>query len=236
MTIATSKTPLIIFDCDGVLVDSEPISLAVLVEALAEAGAPMDETRARELFLGRSLASMIATARDEYGLSIDDAFLSAMRLKLYDRFQEELQAIEGIADTLGALTTAGIDWCVASSSQPERIELSLTVTGILPRFAPRIFSASMVDHGKPAPDLFLFAARSMDRNPADCIVIEDSPAGIAAAKAAGMKVFAFLGGSHARDPAFGDAIKALHADAVFDAMGDLLHLVSKNMSRDGNKP
>lgn len=236
MTKTTSKTPLIIFDCDGVLVDSEPISLAVLVDALAEAGARMDEARARQLFLGRSLASMIATAHVECGLAIDDAFLSAMRLKLYERFKEELQAIDGIADALDDLGTAGVDWCVASSSQPERIELSLTVTGILPRFSPRIFSASMVDRGKPAPDLFLFAARSMDRDPTDCIVIEDSPAGIEAAKAAGMRVFAFLGGSHARDPAFGDAIRALHADAVFDAMGDLLHLVSKNMSRDGNKP
>ncbi|MCL6707333.1 HAD family hydrolase [Pseudomonas sp. R2.Fl] len=236
MATAKSETPLIIFDCDGVLVDSEPISLAVLVEALNAAGVALDERRAKDLFLGRSLASMIATARDEYGLAIDDAFLTAMRLSLYERFRAELKPVDGILDTLAAMDEHGIDWCVASSSQPERIELSLTVAGILPRFSPRIFSASMVEHGKPAPDLFLFAARAMGRKPENCTVIEDSPAGIAAAKAAGMQVFAFLGGSHARDPAFHDAIRALDADAVFDAMDDLLHLATQNKSRDGSRP
>jgi haloacid dehalogenase superfamily, subfamily IA, variant 3 with third motif having DD or ED len=234
MTTAKSETPLIIFDCDGVLVDSEPISLAVLVEALNAAGVAVDEHRAKDLFLGRSLASMIATAHDEYGLSIDDAFLTAMRLSLYERFRAELKPVDGILEALAALEERGIDWCVASSSQPERIELSLTVAGILPRFSPRIFSATMVENGKPAPDLFLFAARSMDRAPEDCIVIEDSPAGIAAARAAGMRVLAFVGGSHARDPAFRDAIRALNADAVFDAMDDLLHLAAQNKSRDGS--
>src|SRR5690606_38737035 len=144
MATATSETPLIIFDCDGVLVDSEPISLAVLVEALNAAGVTLDERRAKDLFLGRSLASMIAFARDEYGLAIDDAFLTAMRLSLYERFRAELKPVDGILDALAAIDEQGIAWCVASSSQPERIELSLTVTGILPRFAPRIFSATMV--------------------------------------------------------------------------------------------
>lgn len=217
------------------LVDSEPISLAVLVELLADAGIAMDVERATELFLGRSLASMIATARDVYGLAIDDAFLDAMRRKLYARFRTDLRPVTGILEALAALNTAGIDWCVASSSQPERIELSLTVTGIKPRFDPPIFSATMVSNGKPAPDLFLLAADRLGRDPAQCLVIEDSPAGIVAAKAAGMGVFAFVGASHAQSPAFREAIAALDADRVFDAMGDLLQFVGQSRFRDGNQ-
>ena len=234
--LTSDATPFVIFDCDGVLVDSEPISLAVLIEMLTEAGIAIDEARARELFLGRSLGSLIVTAKQEYGLDIDDAFLGSMRIALYQRFRAELKAIENIAVALEGLEESGIDWCVASSSQPERIELSLNVAGILPRFKPSIFSATMVQNGKPAPDLFLHAAREKGHDARVCIVIEDSPAGIAAAKAAGMRVFAFVGGTHALDESFRDAIRALDADAVFDDMGELLHLVRQNTVRDGNHP
>ncbi|MBP1848766.1 HAD superfamily hydrolase (TIGR01509 family) [Rhizobium halophytocola] len=196
----------------------------------------MDEQRAAELFLGRSLSSTIAIAREQFGVHIDDGFLHQMRTKLYSRFHEELKPIDGIADALQALEDNDIDWCVASSSQPERIRLSLTITGILPRFAPQIFSATMVEHGKPAPDLFLHAAREMHHDPARCTVIEDSPAGITAARAAGMRVFAFTGGGHAQAPALREAVGKLNADLSFDAMGDLLHLVRQNDQRDGQHP
>jgi hypothetical protein len=130
--MAATETELVIFDCDGVLVDSEPISLAVLVESLAAAGVAMSEEEAHDRFLGRSLKSMSEILHDEYGLAVDAAFLEAMRKVLYERFRSELQPIDGIAETVDGL---GIAHCVASSSQPERIRLSLSVTGLLDRQA-----------------------------------------------------------------------------------------------------
>ncbi len=145
-----------------------------------------------------------------------------MRSALFERFRLELKAIEGMAETLDRLE---MPRCVASSSQPERIRYSLGLTGLLEKFEPHIFSATIVKNGKPAPDLFLYAASQMGVDPANCIVIEDSPAGILAAKAAGMCVFAFTGGSHARFPAFREQIAALEPDLLFDAMPDLVQLV-----------
>lgn len=222
--------PLLIFDCDGVLVDSEPVSVAVLIDMLAHQGVEMTEEEAYQRFLGRSIASMTATLWEEYGIETDIDFLDHMRSALFERFRLELKAIEGMAETLDRLA---MPRCVASSSQPERIRYSLGLTGLLEKFEPHIFSATMVKNGKPAPDLFLHAASRMGVEPANCIVIEDSPAGILAAKAAGMCVFAFTGGSHARFPAFREQIAALEPDLVFDAMPDLVQLVGNQKGRDG---
>ncbi len=222
--------PLLIFDCDGVLVDSEPVSVAVLIDMLAHQGVEMTEEEAYQRFLGRSIASMTATLWEEYGIETDIDFLDHMRSALFERFRLELKAIEGMAETLDRLA---MPRCVASSSQPERIRYSLGLTGLLEKFEPHIFSATMVKNGKPAPDLFLHAASRMGVEPANCIVIEDSPAGILAAKAAGMCVFAFTGGSHARFPAFREQIAGLEPDLVFDAMPDLVQLVGNRKGRDG---
>ena len=223
--MAATATQLVIFDCDGVLVDSEPISITVLVEALAAAGVTMSEEEAHQRFLGRSLKSMSEILHDDYGLAVDAAFLDSMRKALYERFRSELQPIAGIAETVDGL---GIAHCVASSSQPERIRLSLSVTGLLDRFEPNIFSASMVRHGKPAPDLFLHASAAMGVEPGRCVVVEDSPAGIAAAKSAGMRVVAFTGGSHARSPQHREALLSLRPDALFDDMRELLQFVRED--------
>jgi len=192
--------PLLIFDCDGVLVDSEPVSISVLLDMLSHLGVEMGEEEAYNRFLGRSVASMTTTLFEEYGIETDIDFLEHMRATLFERFRTELRPIDGIAETLDRLVA--FKRCVASSSQPERIRYSLGLTGLIDKFEPHVFSATMVKNGKPAPDLFLHAARQMGTDPRQCIVIEDSPAGIAAAKAAGMAVFAFTGGSHARFPAF----------------------------------
>jgi HAD superfamily hydrolase (TIGR01509 family) len=229
--MAAKTTELVIFDCDGVLVDSEPISIAVLVEALAAAGVTMSEEEAHVRFLGRSLKSMSEILHDDYGLAIDAAFLDAMRKVLYERFRAELRAVEGVAVTVDAL---GIAHCVASSSQPERIRLSLTVTGLLSRFEPNIFSASMVARGKPAPDLFLHASAAMGVAPEYCVVVEDSPAGIAAGKAAGMRVVAFTGGSHAKTPGHRETLLRLEPDALFDDMRELLQFV-RDEKADGKE-
>lgn len=134
----------------------------------------------------RSVASMTATLFEDYGVETDIDFLDHMRATLFERFRTELRPIDGIAETLDRLVA--LKRCVASSSQPERIRYSLGLTGLIDKFEPHVFSATMVKNGKPAPDLFLHAAREMGADPRHCIVIEDSPAGIAAAKAAGMAV------------------------------------------------
>ncbi|MBD9373314.1 HAD family hydrolase [Rhizobium sp. ARZ01] len=222
--MAAGPIELVIFDCDGVLVDSEPISLAVLVEALDSAGVSMDEDEAADRFLGKSLKSMSDILHEDFGLAIDDHFLENMRKSLYLRFRTELQPIGGVRVAIQGLP---VPFCVASSSQPERIRLSLAVTGLLDQFEPNIFSASMVQRGKPAPDLFLHACAEMGIAPSACVVIEDSPAGVMAAKAAGMRVFAFAGGSHARSERHRQSLSRLQPDVLFDDMGDLLQFVRK---------
>ncbi|MFO1210841.1 MAG: HAD-IA family hydrolase [Amaricoccus sp.] len=209
---------LVIFDCDGVLVDSEPIAMRLLIETIAGAGLTLDPEQAHELLLGKSLASMRAILARDFGLELSDAALDAMRHRLFAAFRAELEPIPGIAAALDALPCA---FCVASSSQPERIEVSLTATGLWPRFRSRVFSATMVKRGKPAPDLFLFAADSLGYPASACLVVEDSPAGIAAAKAAGMRVIAFTGGSHATSAAHRARIAALDPDALLADMRDL---------------
>ena len=220
--------PLVIFDCDGVLVDSEPISIAVLREVIAGAGHEIDEDTAYRLFLGRSMTSISEALVDSVGLTITAEHLGLIRTELFSRFRAELRPIPGIRDVLTAMTQRR---CVASSSKPERIRLSLQVTGLLDLQEPDIYSATMVKRGKPAPDLFLFAADAMGARPADCIVVEDSPAGIEAGKAAGMRVLAFAGGSHARAGALVEAFSRLAPDAIFDDMRQLPALLDEAVPR-----
>ncbi|MDX3927096.1 MAG: HAD family hydrolase [Shinella sp.] len=215
-------TELVIFDCDGVLVDSEPISIAVLVAALDAAGVTMSAEEAYERFLGKSLKSMSDILHEEYGLAVDDQFLEAMRKVLYERFHRDLKPVDGIAEAVAGLR---VRHCVASSSQPERIRLSLSVTGLIDYFEPNIFSATMVPRGKPAPDLFLHASSQMGVPPQRCVVVEDSPAGVTAAKSAGMRVFAFAGASHSRNARHRDSLARLDPDVLFDDMRDLLQFV-----------
>jgi HAD superfamily hydrolase (TIGR01509 family) len=155
----------------------------------------------------------------DFGLPLSDVALERMRQRLYAAVRAELAPIPGIDETLAALK---VPFCVASSSQPERIRLSLEVTGLLPRFEDRIFSSTMVARGKPEPDLFLHAAEQIGFAPADCLVVEDSPAGIRAARAGGMRVVAFIGASHATDPTWRERIAALGPDRVIDDMRDLI--------------
>ena len=220
---------LVIFDCDGVLVDSEPIALSVLAEMLALQGVAIAEGEIADRFLGRSLRTVTDIVRRDFGVALPEDFPARLRYRLFERYETELRAMPGIVEALDALNAQDVRYCVASSSLPERIEKSLTVTGLMDRFAPDIFSASMVRSGKPAPDLFLFAAAQMGATPADCLVVEDSPAGIEAAKAAGMRVLAFGGGGHAGNPALQAAIAALKPDGRFDAMDELLQRINRIM-------
>lgn len=220
---------LVIFDCDGVLVDSEPLAMRVLLEGLAAAGCAIDEATGYERFLGRSLASMQAVVRNELGVELSQEQLEAMRLRLFEVYRQELAPIPGIVEALDRLT---LPRCVASSSQSERLRFSLEVTGLLARFTPHLFSASMVAHGKPAPDLFLHVAERMAVAPANCLVVEDSRAGVEAAKRAGMRVFGFVGGSHARSAAYRAGLSAFAPDLIFDDMTALPALIGAAIETD----
>lgn len=214
---------LIIFDCDGVLVDSEPLSMGVLIAAIAAQGITVDPAEAYRDYLGRSLGSISDSLRGTHGMPLGAAALESMRRDLYATYRRDLKPSPGIGEVLD---TIGIPFCVASSSSVERIELSLELTGLLPRFAGRIFSSAMVAHGKPAPDLFLHAAAALGVRPGRCLVIEDSPAGITAARAAGMMVFAYTGGGHIALSGLREQVAALEPDAIFDDMRGLADLVS----------
>jgi HAD superfamily hydrolase (TIGR01509 family) len=223
-------TDLLIFDCDGVLVDSEMISMSVLLETLSGQGLVVDQAEAYEQFLGRSLTTIAEVVLQTYGLSLSHGALDQMRLNLYDRFRKELKAMPQIEATLGAIPIAR---CVASSSQLERIRLALEVTGLRRLFEPNIFSAAMVARGKPAPDLFLYAASAMSVAPERCLVVEDSPAGIAAAKEAGMRAFGFVGASHAGPAELSRALAQMGASVVFHDMQELPHLVRGQFANVG---
>lgn len=219
-----SPPSLVIFDCDGVLVDSEPLSIRVLLELIAPMGVTLDIEAGYDRFLGRSLATIREALEAEFGVRLDEAALERMRGELKTTFTNELRPIPGIAETLPLLD---LPFCVASSSLPERIAFSLEITGLWPHFAGRAFSATMVPRGKPAPDLFLHAAATMGHAPETAIVVEDSPVGITAAKAAGMRVVGFLGGGHARTPRHRATLEALGPDALIDDMTALPDLLAR---------
>ncbi|MPZ12027.1 MAG: HAD-IA family hydrolase [Kiloniellaceae bacterium] len=206
---------LVIFDCDGVLVDSEPLAMRVLLQMLSRAGAELAPERAYEAFLGRSLASVCDILRRDYDVDLGDDALERMRRDLNAVIRSDLQPIPGVAATLESLRRP---FCVASSSQPERIRLSLEVTGLAGYFGDDVFSATMVTHGKPAPDLFLHAAERMQVAPGRCMVVEDSPAGVSAALRAGMRVVGFTGGSHARLASHRRRLAALKPHGMLDDM------------------
>ncbi len=212
---------LVVFDCDGVLVDSERLSIRVDVEYLERLGWPMSEAEIVERFVGRSDADMRAAIEDHLGRPIP-ADIEAWFARVYlETFETELTTVDGIVEALDAVVAAGTPVCVASSGSHEKIRRSLGLTGLTGYFGERIFSATDVEHGKPAPDLFLHAAAELGAEPAACAVVEDSVHGVRAAAAARMRVLAYAGGV---TPA--DRLRAAATDAVvFDDMRELPRLL-----------
>ena len=223
-----AEVELVIFDCDGVLVDSEAMSVAALLDMVKVAGGALDEDEAYEHFLGKSMASVREILASEFGLALTDEHISNMRADLLGRFRKGLKPIAGVKEMLPRLAARR---CVASSGTLERIRFSLEVTGLIDLFDPHLFSAAMVPRGKPAPDLFLHASQEMGAMPRRCLVVEDSPAGIEAARAAGMRVLAFVGGSHARNPALTARLASMGAELIFADMLKLPELIAGLGSR-----
>jgi HAD superfamily hydrolase (TIGR01509 family) len=212
---------LIIFDCDGVLIDSEVIACRTDAACLAEIGIPLSAEEIMERYLGISAAAMCADLERRHGCQLPPDFAETLRLRTAAAFEAELAPIAGVEAVLTALPQLR---CVASGSAPARLRHSLSLTGLLRYFEPNLFSAAQVARGKPSPDLFLFAAATMQVKPPSCLVIEDSPAGVQAAVAAGMRAIGFTGGSHCR-PGHADRLRAAGADEVVSTMADVAELL-----------
>src|SRR5213082_2522897 len=213
---------LIIFDCDGVLIDSELLSIRADQECLAECGVELSVEEILERYTGISFAGMVADLEARHGPLPAD-FADRHRLRLWPLFEQELRAITGVTAILDSLTCRT---CVASSGRPERLKHALSLVGLYDRFHPHIFSATEVRRGKPAPDLFLHAAARMGAAPERCVVIEDSVPGVMAAVAAGMSVIGFVGASHCR-PDEAARLSARGAIGVVDDMAQLLPALAR---------
>lgn len=219
--LSTMGFDLIIFDCDGVLVDSEALSCAVHAEALTQHGYPITQDQVHARFLGRSNREMRREIESELGRPLSDAYNVHIKSEIDRVFGEQLLPMPYLKEILPTLPQRV---CVASSGTPTRIRSSLTTTGLLDVFAPHLFSALQVEHGKPAPDLFLFAAEQMQVAPSRCLVIEDSVPGITGAVAAGMTAFGFCGGSHCA-PGTPAVLADAGATAIFADMRQLPYMI-----------
>lgn len=218
---------LVVFDCDGVLVDSEVLACRAVADTLAAFGHPIGAESIAERFTGVSNKDMYAALATDIGGPLPEEFDAAMKRCALDLFERELTAIAGLAAVLPQLAVAK---CVASSSLPDDIVWKLRRTDLLRWFpTTAIFSTALVARGKPAPDIFLYAAEKMGVSPGCSIAVEDSAPGVIAAKAAGMATFGFTGGSHC-SLGHEARLKAAGADLVFADMRDLPRLITASQS------
>jgi len=211
-----AKPDLIIFDCDGVLIDSEVLSCRCLSDVLAGYGIELAVDQALDLFLGRSVTAV----REHYealGHLIPEQFAAELKVRIRAAFLSSLCPVEGVSSVLEDLR---IPHCVASSSDVDRVSFSLSLTGLALHFDTRVYTSQMVKRGKPAPDLFVYAAERMQVDPHRTLVVEDSVSGVKAGKAAGMTVWGFVGGSHYQSRDGKSILREAGADRVFGRMAD----------------
>jgi HAD superfamily hydrolase (TIGR01509 family) len=190
---------LVIFDCDGVLVDSESLSNGVLAQMLTEEGLPMTLAQARRAFQGLLLAQVAAKVQASLGRPLPDGWMGRFEQRRAELFRRELTAVPGAHEVVECVRGAGLQVCVASQGKLEKTRLSLELTGLRALFGEQaLFSAEQVPRGKPHPDLFLHAARSMGVAAGECIVVEDTPSGVLAGRSAGMRTFGYAADSDER--------------------------------------
>lgn len=214
---------LVIFDCDGVLIDSEMIACRSVSAVLAEIGISLTPEDIAERYTGHTDKAMFADLEARFGQRLSPEFIDGLDLHVRHAFEAALAAMPG---TEAALSAIALPKCVASSSSRERLRHTLSLTGLLRYFDPYIFSAAQVERAKPAPDLFLFAAREMHCEPQSCWVIEDSIAGVTAGVAAGMRVIGFTGGSHCR-PDHSERLRQAGASEIIRHPRELPHLITR---------
>lgn len=208
---------LLIFDCDGVLVDSEIIVCTAMSEELTRLGYPITPGDVVRRFAGRPEREILAEVARDWARPVPPAYFASMKERVGRAFESELQAIDGVAEVVARMHLPRV---VASSSAPHKLEQGLRFVGLYPLFAPHIISAHSVAAGKPSPDVFIFAAGWMRTPVHDCLVIEDSEPGVRAARAAGMRVFGFTGGSHCV-PEHGERLLRAGAEQILTHMLEL---------------
>jgi HAD superfamily hydrolase (TIGR01509 family) len=218
---------LVIFDCDGVLIDSEIVVARLEAEAMTSLGLPMTVETVCARFAGTTTKEVWETVAREIGRPLPSGFLEAHLAHVREVFARELQPIPGARTAVEAL---GIPCCVASSTRLPALLDNIATCGLLDLFDGRIFSASQVKRPKPAPDVLMYAASQMGADPADCLVIEDSVAGVSAACRAGMTVVGFLGGGHVT-AGLADRLSAAGATSVFSRMAELPRILSAHAPR-----
>lgn len=208
---------LVIFDCDGVLVDSEPVAARLMVRMLGELGLVTDEATVMRRFVGLDPPAARARIAAEDGIELPHDYEAGSARRLAEAFEAELAAFDGVERFLTALD---LPFCVASNSGHDRLAATFRIAGLAPLVAGRVFSAEDVARGKPAPDLFLHAAARMGIAPARAVVVEDSVTGVTAARAAGMRVIGFCGGGHV-GPDHADRLAALGATTIARTYAEL---------------
>lgn len=211
--MAFSFSPsLVIFDCDGVLVDTEPVANRLLVRLLADEGFHLTYEECRRLFVGRTMQAVQDHVEAALKRPLGVDWPTYVRDRTLDAFAEGIEPVAGAGEVLHGLKMRGLPFCVASSGKFEKMRFTLGATGLLPLVEHVLFSAEEVAHGKPAPDLFLHAAARMGHEPHSCLVIEDSVPGVQAAVAAGMKVIGYAGDPHTD----GEVLKREGAHVISD--------------------
>ena len=220
------KVELVIFDCDGVLVDSEPIMNRVFAEQLQKIGLALPVSEVMRKFVGKTREQCLALAADIRGSELPRRFGADWDAAAFDALRREVKPVAGVPEVLRDLA---IPYCVASNGMPDRVRVTLASAGLLPAFEGRIFTSADVANPKPAPDLFLHAAASMKAAPATCVVIEDTPTGVSAGRAAGMRVLGYIGGSTSGAA----ALERAGAQTVFDDMDRLPALLRAETERSG---
>ena len=214
----------LIFDCDGVLVDSEAVVIEIESALLTEAGFPITTDEVAETCVGLNYADMMALLAERFGKPVPEELNAKIQADALAAFPSQLKPVPGIDQLLAENT---LPRCVASSSDLDRVNLSLGLTDLDRHFTTEtIFSSQMVQRGKPAPDLFLHAAAQLSAPPERCVVVEDSPHGVTAAIAAGMQVIGFVGGGHAR-PSLTSRLRAAGATEIADTAAELSAFLDK---------
>jgi len=208
---------LVIFDCDGVLINSEELASEVCVEAVAELGLHLTPQQYADRYAGNPVAEIWKRVAHDIGRDLPEGFRERVDQQVRKRFETELTQIEGVANVLQGLRHPR---CVASSTQLPLLKANLERVQLIEFFDPHVFSGSQVRRGKPAPDIFLYAASQMGADPAHCLVIEDSLAGVTAARRAGMSVIGFTGGGHISHD-LNERLRAAGAFDTFKSMHDL---------------
>lgn len=210
-----SAPGLVIFDCDGVLVDSEPISLRELTHAINAVDVPMSHREVHAAFIGGAMETIERDIARRRGAPLPDGWVDDFYAKRAIAFEAELEPISGAREAVEAVKRLGLDACIASQGRPAKMVQTLGLTGLADLFAAdRIFSATMVPRPKPAPDLFLHAARTCGWAPEECVVVEDSALGVRGARAAGMRVLGYVARDRPEDDAM--ALSAAGAEVVRD--------------------